>query len=290
MKKNIWYLLSVLIVILLFSSCMTNTEISSDPLAVTTTATTTDNCLSETTTVLSETLATEKLPESAKDNPEVATVYRALLNNQLIWCSGNTIDLTLIDIDFDNIPELVVSYGNNQSDQYDINVSFYSIENDNIIPVTTIEHFSNDVITLHTFDDGIKSWLVSTKKADQSTGEFSEIYSLISFREDNTYTNKEKLKSIVTSLNNVYTEEYFIDNKPVLNTDESKTKYNDAKKALFAGLSQKSFTLIPTLNKNPDAALLCKLDNQKLADLVLNLVDYYYKNQIDYFTVQYSYN
>lgn len=122
--------------------------------------------------------------ESTEDkNPEMFRVYTALMSNMEVLNTELTLGITLLDLDFDNTPEVLATRYSDISDQlyegYDTeaaDVDIYRIENENLIYIGTLYNYHTiiyelgNVLGLKTLEDGSKSWFNMSYK-NRNTGE-----------------------------------------------------------------------------------------------------------------------
>jgi len=110
--------------------------------------------------------------DSTEDkNPEMSRVYNALMSNMQVLNIELTLGIALLDLDFDNTPEVLATRYSDISDPsyegYDTeaaDVEIYRIENENLIYIGTLYNYHTviyelgNVLGLKTLEDGSKSW------------------------------------------------------------------------------------------------------------------------------------
>lgn len=125
--------------------------------------------------------------DSAEDkDPEMFRVYNALMSNMEVLNTELTLGITLLDLDFDNAPEVLVTrqsdisdplYEGHDSEVADVDI--YRIENENLIYLGTLDNYHTviyelgNVLGLKTLEDGSKSWFNMSYK-NRNTGEVAD--------------------------------------------------------------------------------------------------------------------
>ncbi len=119
-------------------------------------------------------------------NPEMLRVYNTLMSNMDVLNTESTLGITLLDLDFDNIPEVLATRYSDISDPsctvYDTeaaDVDIYRIENENLIYIGTLYNYHTviyelgNVLGLKTLEDGSKAWFNMSYR-NRNTGEVSD--------------------------------------------------------------------------------------------------------------------
>ncbi len=131
----------------------------------------------DTEKVLTRTFLFDKT--ESKD-PEMVNVYNTLMSNMDIINTDLTLGITLLDLDFDKTPEVLVSkfstninidFGNEENEVADVDV--YRIENEKLIYIDTLYNYHTviyelgNILGLKTLDNGSKAWFnMSYKNRD----------------------------------------------------------------------------------------------------------------------------
>lgn len=123
---------------------------------------------------------------SKEKNPDMARVYNAMISNMNILNTDTTLGITLLDLDFDNIPEVLATrYSKNpevidESTNNEVaDVDIYRIENENLIYIGTLYNYHRviyelgNVLGLKTLEDGSKAWFNMSYK-NRNTNEVSD--------------------------------------------------------------------------------------------------------------------
>jgi hypothetical protein len=119
-------------------------------------------------------------------NPEMLHVYNTLMSNMDVLNTESTFGITLLDLDFDNTPEVLATRYSDISDPsytgYDTeaaDVDIYRIENENLNYIGTLYNYHTviyelgNVLGLKTLEDGSKAWFNMSYK-NRNTGEVSD--------------------------------------------------------------------------------------------------------------------
>lgn len=119
-------------------------------------------------------------------NPEMLRVYNTLMSNMDVLNTESTLGITLLDLDFDNTPEVLATRYSDISDPsytaYDTeaaDVDIYRIENENLIYIGTLYNYHTviyelgNVLGLKTLEDGSKAWFNMSYR-NRNTGEVSD--------------------------------------------------------------------------------------------------------------------
>jgi hypothetical protein len=119
-------------------------------------------------------------------NPEMLHVYNTLMSNMDLLNTESTLGITLLDLDFDNTPEvLATGYSEISAPLYEgsdteaADVDIYRIENENLIYIGTLYNYHTviyelgNVIGLKSLEDGSKAWFNMSYK-NRNTGEVSD--------------------------------------------------------------------------------------------------------------------
>ena len=125
--------------------------------------------------------------DNTKDkDPEMVQVYNALMSNMDIINNDSTLGITLLDLDFDETPEVLVTrystdegvdFGNVDNEVADVDI--YRIENENLVYIDTLYNYHTIVyelgnfIGLKTLEDGSKAWFSMSYK-NRDTGMTSD--------------------------------------------------------------------------------------------------------------------
>lgn len=119
-------------------------------------------------------------------NPEMLRIYNTLMSNMDVLNTESTLGITLLDLDFDNTPEVLATRYSDISDPsytaYDTeaaDVDIYRIENENLIYIGTLYNYHTviyelgNVLGLKTLEDGSKAWFNMSYR-NRNTGEVSD--------------------------------------------------------------------------------------------------------------------
>lgn len=125
--------------------------------------------------------------DNTKDkDPEMVQIYNALMSNMDIINTDSTLGITLLDLNFDETPEVLVTrystdegvdFGNVDNEVADVDI--YRIENENLIYIDTLYNYHTIVyelgnfIGLKTLEDGSKAWFNMSYK-NRDTGMTSD--------------------------------------------------------------------------------------------------------------------
>lgn len=119
-------------------------------------------------------------------NPEMLRVYNTIMSNMDVLNTESTLGITLLDLDFDNIPEVLATrysdisdplYKGSDTEAADVDV--YRIENENLIYIGTLYNYHTviyelgNVLGLKTLEDGSKAWFNMSYR-NRNTGEVSD--------------------------------------------------------------------------------------------------------------------
>ena len=112
--------------------------------------------------------------------PEMLRVYNTLISNMDIINTGLTLGITLLDLDFDKTPEVLVTkystdinvtFGNEENEVADVDI--YRIENNNLLYIDTLYNYHTviyelgNILGLKTLEDGSNAWFnMSYKNRD----------------------------------------------------------------------------------------------------------------------------
>lgn len=119
-------------------------------------------------------------------NPEMLRIYNTLMSNMDVLNTESTLGITLLDLDFDNTPEVLATRYSDISDPsytaYDTeaaDVDIYRIENENLIYIGTLYNYHTviyelgNVLGLKILEDGSKAWFNMSYR-NRNTGEVSD--------------------------------------------------------------------------------------------------------------------
>jgi hypothetical protein len=139
------------------------------------------------TTDTEKVLTRSFLFENTEDkNPEMLRVYNTLMSNMDLLNTESTLGITLLDLDFDNTPEVLATrysdisdplYKGSDTEAADVDI--YRIENENLIYIGTLYNYHTviyelgNVLGLKTLEDGSKAWFNMSYK-NRNTGEVSD--------------------------------------------------------------------------------------------------------------------
>lgn len=137
----------------------------------------------DTDKVLTETFLFE---DSGNKDQEMNSVYKTLTSNMEVLNTDKTLGITLLDLDFDTTPEVLVTRFAQNSEMFDIynenevaDVDIYRIENERLIYIDTLYNYHSivyelgNVIGLKALEDGSKSWFNMSYK-NRDSGKVSD--------------------------------------------------------------------------------------------------------------------
>ena len=126
----------------------------------------------------------------ADKDPKMTQVYNAIIDNKETLDTENTLGITLLDMDYDGMPEILASRlyreGNEYDNKWKTDVDIYRVEKDGIKHIDTIYNAHQVVYDITnylgevTLEDGTKGWFATAYKNRDNTekGQTDYVYVL----------------------------------------------------------------------------------------------------------------
>lgn len=176
--------LTVILSALLLCSCAEQIESKNPPVLDETEVIeeTVESDILETETETAETSTETEITVAAEEKTEKDMVYDTLTANKDILSSNEVLGIALVDLDFDNTPELIVSkyfaheyeaVNNPDAEpqiEYLVNADVYRIRDDALVYIDTLYNFNKivyqtgNILGLKTLENGDKAWFTVSYK------------------------------------------------------------------------------------------------------------------------------
>ncbi len=124
--------------------------------------------------------------ESSDKSDEMTSAYNSLISNTNIFIPDSVVGVSLLDLDFDSTPEVLVSkcpdsweQMNDENNIKTVDVDVYRMDGNNLVYIDTLWNYHTVVYELGNrlgikkLDDGSKAWFNMSYK-DRKTGEISD--------------------------------------------------------------------------------------------------------------------